>query len=124
MGRYVVQPRLEFMRAVLQERMAPEYDERLIVEFENPVQDDKDYILDVTKAHPGAFSVDEVRALASHAELEKEAGRVHFVPAAVRVLDPEEGDGLIPEPEPVVAPGAPKPAAKPPEKLPWNILGL
>lgn len=152
MGRYVIEPRLEFMRSVLQERLVPEYDERLIVEFSSPVQDDKDYQLEVLRAAPQVASVDEWRDLAGMRPMDDDVGRVHFAPSSLRPLDPTEPDGLIPPPDPpaMLDPATgrpvpidpttgkpvppqptggdkPKPKPKPeedPKKMPWNMLGL
>jgi HK97 family phage portal protein len=145
MGRYVVEPRLEFLRAVLQERLVPEYDERLIIDFESPVQDDKDYQLDVLKAAPQVASVDEWRHLAGLRPMDDDAGRVHFAPNSLRPLDPTEEGGLKPPPPPQLdltspenqPPGAPNANSTgednvpPPDegvppkgRMPWNLLGL
>jgi Phage portal protein len=104
-GRYVLEPRLEFQRTIMQERLVPEFDDRLILEYTSPVQEDKDFHLDVTKAHPEAFSVDELRAMANKPALEKDAGKVHFVPEKLTAMDPAAPDGFIPEePEPAPNP--------------------
>jgi HK97 family phage portal protein len=142
MNRYVVEPRLEFMRQVLQERLAPEYDERLIVEFVSPVQDDKDFQLDVLKAAPQVASVDEWRKLAGFRPMDDDAGRVHFAPNSLRPLDPTEPEGMKPPPPPqfVNPPGTPAKPPAPPEdistppaddgappagrRMPWNLFGL
>lgn len=136
MSRYVTEPRLEFQRSILQERLAPEYDERLIVDYISPVAADKEFQLDVLKAAPHIASVDEWRDLADLPIMEDDAGRVHFVNNGFRVLDPTEGEGLA---EPPPEPALPNPAARPgelpepqgnddegekPKKLPWNLLGL
>lgn len=108
MARYVIEPRLEFQRAVMQERLVPEYDERLILEFISPVQDDKDFQLEVATAAKEAFSIDELRALGGLGPLEGDRGRVHMVPNTHTPMDPQEGEGLIaPEPEPAPEPAVP-----------------
>lgn len=139
MSKYVVEPRLEFQRGILQERLAPEYDERLIVDFPSPVEADMEFALNVLKAAPHIASVDEWRALAGLPAMDDDAGRVHMLNNGFRVLDPTEGDGLMEEPpEPVAAlPPGGRPGelpagnddgeddAPPPRKrLPWNVLGL
>lgn len=121
MSRYVIEPRLEFLRSVLQERFAPEYDERLIVEFVSPVQDDRAGQLEAAKAMPGALSVDEWRKLSGHQPMEDEdAGALHFVSTTFK---PTSIEDMVNPPEPVMvtpgapgAPGAPKPAPKPPKR--------
>lgn len=145
MGRYVIEPRLEFMRAILQERLVPEYDERLIVEFVSPVQDDKDFQLEVMKSAPQIASVDEWRDLAGFEPMEDDAGRIHFAPSSLKPLDPTDADGLNPPPLPTPGydedgrplpppldpnkpdPNKPQPGAdkpKPKDQMPWNLLGL
>lgn len=111
MSRYVIEPRLEFLRSVLQERFAPEYDERLIVEYVSPVQDDRAGQLSAAKAMPGALSIDEWRKLSGHKPMEdQDAGALHFVTGTVK---PTSVEDMLNPPEPVVVapgmPGAPKP---------------
>ena len=78
--RYVIVPRLEALRMHLQEKLAPEYDPRIIVDFDNPVQEDKEFVMNAAKAFPWALTVDESRRLLSLPPLEGEAGKVHMVP--------------------------------------------
>jgi HK97 family phage portal protein len=110
--RYVIEPRLEFLRAVLQERLVPEYDERLILDFSPPVQEDKDFYLDVAKAAPWSLSVDEWRALAGRPAMPDDAGAVHFVPNALSPMDPALAEGFMgeennpPPPQPLGGPPA------------------
>lgn len=120
-SRYVVEPRCEFLRCVLQERLVPEFDERLILDYASPVQDDKDFHLDVARAAPYAISVDEWRDMMGKPPLDDDAGLVHLIPNTSTPMDPTGEDGLIePEPEPMPVPvggpppGAPAPAAPPP----------
>lgn len=101
--RRVIVPRLETQRAVLQERLAPMYDARLIVDYVSPVQDDKSYHLDVGKAAPWALMVDEWREMAGQEELPDGAGKVFMVPF-----------NLVPSSAPADA-AAPAPAAAPPK---------
>ncbi|MBX6354554.1 MAG: phage portal protein [Micromonosporaceae bacterium] len=88
-ARYVLVPRLEFLRAVLQERLVPEFDDRLILDFVSPVVEDQERILNAAKAAPWARSVDEWRALQGLPPLDNEVGNVFLVPANLRaVADP------------------------------------
>jgi len=59
--RHVVVPRLEFRRAVLQQTLVPEFDDRLILDFESPVPDDKEFELQVMRSQPWAFKANEIR---------------------------------------------------------------
>lgn len=100
MSRYVVDPRLEFQRTVLQERFAPEYDERLIVEYVSTIQEDKEYRLEVAKAAPFALTVNEWRKMTGHGPLEdEEAGELHAVPTTYH-LQPIEKYEAPPTPPP------------------------
>jgi HK97 family phage portal protein len=82
----VVLPRQEFLRATLQERLVPEYDERLILDFVSPVQDDKQAQLEAAKVAPYSLMVDEWRGLAGQQPLENEAGQVHVLPINVQLV--------------------------------------
>ena len=121
-GRYVLEPRLELMRCVMQERLVPEFDERIILDYTSPVQDDKDFTLDVSKAHPYAFSVDEIRGMVNLPEMDKDVGKVHFSPINFEALDPASDDGLLPPP-PDPNPPVAIPPALPPGQQPKPVPG-
>lgn len=67
MAKNVVTPRLDAMRDVLQNNLVPLFDERLILDYDDPVDANDEHNLNVVKAAPFAFDVDEIRALADHA---------------------------------------------------------
>jgi len=79
-SRWVVLPRLEFMRSVMQTKLVPEYDERLILDFHSPIAEDKEFILNAAKAAPWSLTLDEWRLMQSQKPLEDDAGKVHMVP--------------------------------------------
>lgn len=94
-GRRVLIPRLELIRSVLQERLMPEFDERLIVDYESPVTKDREMELDAAKAAPWALTINEWRCMQGLEPLEV-GGDVHLVPptsVAARF------DGEMPEPQ-------------------------
>jgi HK97 family phage portal protein len=95
-ARYVVQPRLEFMRAFLQERLVPEYDERLIIDYVSPVQKDEEMALKAAQAAPWSRNVDEWRELQDLPRLEDEKGAVHVFPNTVREHTMGEEDPVPP----------------------------
>lgn len=106
----VVQPRREALRAQLQARLAPEYDDRLIVDYVDTTPADKEHKLAVMKVAPWAFSQEEW-----HEEVGSDDGEeVYMVPlnayATTDLLDqkqrPQGGAGGRP-------PGEPPPAAQP-----------
>ncbi len=60
----VLLPRLDLVEAILQ-TFAGLFDERLVFCFDDPKPDDINFVLEVTKAHGGAFTENEKRALAN-----------------------------------------------------------
>lgn len=76
-------PRLEQERSDRQERLAPEFDERLLIEFDSPVPADRDFIAKLMQQSPAAFRIDEVRELAEHDALPDGRGKLHAVPVGV-----------------------------------------
>jgi SPP1 gp7 family putative phage head morphogenesis protein len=68
-SKYVLTPRLEARRAAYNEQLAWQYDERLFLDFEDPVEENKEFKLEVTRSRPAAFTDDEVRALAGEGPL-------------------------------------------------------
>lgn len=79
-ARWVVQPRLEFLRVVLQERLVPEFDDRLILDYESPVSEDKEHKLNVARAAPWSLTVDEWREMQGREPLPDGQGRVYMLP--------------------------------------------
>lgn len=98
-ARWVLLPRLEFLRVTLQERLIPEYDERLILEYESPVMEDREMDLKVAQAAPWSRDVDEWRALQGLEPIADGSGRGTFmipstlIPQAMAVTPPPEDIG-------------------------------
>lgn len=63
MARNVVIPRLEFMRQVLQSQLISQYDDRLIISYDNPVEEDRDMQLQAVVVMPDTLRVDEMRKI-------------------------------------------------------------
>ena len=81
MSRYVVLPRLEYIRAVLQERLVPLFDDRIIIDYESPIKEDKAFQLQVFKSAGWAFTQDEWRELACEEPIDDEAeGEIKMKP--------------------------------------------
>lgn len=80
MGKYVIVPRLEFQRAIIQKQLIEKYDERLILDYVSPVLEDREFELKVMQAMPHDFTVDEIRELANRRPLPNGAGEGFFVP--------------------------------------------
>ena len=100
-ARWVLLPRLEMLRAILQERLIPEYDSRLIVGYVSPVEEDREFALEVAKTAAWSRSVDEWRKLQDLEPLPDGAGEYWLVPAG---LEPREGFEPV---EPGAIPPAP-----------------
>ena len=77
--RNVVVPRLELLRAYIQERLIPEYDDALIINYKSPVQADKDFQLKAAEKAPWALTVDEHREFMGREPLPDGKGAVHMV---------------------------------------------
>lgn len=79
-AKFVILPRLELMRSILQQKLLPEYDDRLILNFKSPVQEDKEFALAVGTVFPWALTVDEQRDMMALDKLDNDAGNVHMIP--------------------------------------------
>lgn len=79
-GLYVVQPRLEFHREHLQERLVPQFDQRLVLDYDSPVQADRGAELQAMTAAPWAATLDEWRARQGLEPLPEGEGEQRLVP--------------------------------------------
>jgi phage portal protein BeeE len=59
-------PRLRLLREVVQQHLVPEFDERLVVDFANPVEEDREFTRRVMLGAKEHFTRNELRALARH----------------------------------------------------------
>jgi hypothetical protein len=97
-GRWVLVPRLEFARATLQERLVPDFDENLILDYVSPVQEDKDFNLKVAQAAPWSTMIDEWRAMRGEDPLPNNQGKVFMMPFGLHPVPLQENDTfLLPE---------------------------
>lgn len=113
-SRWVLVPRLEFKRVTLQARLVPDFgDPSLVLDYVSPVEEDRAHVLDVMKARPDAFWIDEWREEAGRGELDEKAGQVFattIVTQYRRQLAPEaSADPTVP-----IDPTDPPPAVDPP----------
>lgn len=83
----VISPRAEFQRQFFQEKLLPEYDPRLIIEYDSPVPSDKEQELNAAKAQPHVLSVDEWRELTGHGALPDEEGKVYIIQGQPKVIE-------------------------------------
>jgi hypothetical protein len=102
MGKYVLVPRLEFMRIILQQQLIEKYDERLILDYVSPVVEDKEFELQVTQAHPSNFTIDEIRELANRRKIE--GGTGFMVPINTTYVTNLSDTAVEPAPNPTPEP--------------------
>jgi len=76
----VLTPRLEFLRAIYQEKLIAEWDDRLIVEYVSPIREDQEHALAVATVAPWSLTQDEWREMAGKPEVENGKGKVYMVP--------------------------------------------
>lgn len=86
-ARWVLTPRLEFFRVELNSSLMPEFDDGLVLDYDNPVPEDKQHQLDVIREVPYAFSIDEIREVAEMAALDGDEGGVKPVPTGIYFVD-------------------------------------
>lgn len=66
----VLVPRLDLVVAELQRKIIPDFDDRMILSYDDPVPDDNEFRLRVMKEFPHAVTLNEIRALGSLPERE------------------------------------------------------
>lgn len=79
-AKWVLVPRLEVRRCVYQNTLIKDFDDRLILDYVSPVAQDKEHKLNVIKATPWAFRLDEIREQADYSELDNGVGEAFVKP--------------------------------------------
>jgi len=74
----VIVPRMEFLRTQLQERLIPLYDDRLILDYISPIEEDREHALKVAQAAPWALSVNEWREMMNLERLPGDEGEEYM----------------------------------------------
>lgn len=106
-AKHIMVPRLELIRSVMQEQLIPDFDERIILDYETPVEEDKEYHLNVAKSAPWSLQIDEWRSMQGLDPLPNGEGEAFMVP--FNVLYTKKLADSVPEPvEPVEDPLLPK----------------
>lgn len=85
----VLIPRLEMWQEYLNTRLVPMFGENsnIILLYDSPMPDDRDFVLEMIKAAPFAFTVDEIRILAGRRPLVGVGGELHPLPRTVALVD-------------------------------------
>lgn len=106
----VLMPRLILWENTLNETIAREYGRTdLLLLFDNPIPEDREFALAVAKTMPGAFSFDDMRGLAEMPQLGTEIAALHPMKTGITLQSFEEG-AEIKESKPAPMP-QPKPEA-------------
>ena len=80
----VIVPRIDLVRSTLDQDLVPQYDDRIILGYDNPIPDDNEFRLKVMKTQPGAFTVNEWRRLAAYPDHDQ--GSMFMVPTDIAVV--------------------------------------
>lgn len=81
-------PRLEFQRDNMQSGLIPEWDEDVILDYESPTEEDREFNLEVMKANAAAFTVDDWRDTGGRGPLDGGTGNTLLIPTTVLPTDP------------------------------------
>ena len=81
-SKWVLIPRLDRIRETVQTQLVPLYDERYIFQYASPVEEDREFRLDVMKAAPYAFPLDDWRAVLGDDPFPNGQGQVIVIPNA------------------------------------------
>lgn len=88
----VVEPALEAQRNVLQEELVPKYDERLILGYDSPVEEDHEFQLKAMEAEPSAPTINEWRAVQGLDAVDY--GDQHIFTLSKKVVDLNDPDAF------------------------------
>lgn len=122
-ARWVLMPRLEFLRIMMQLHLVERYDERLILDYVSPVMDDSEYELKVMTVQPAIPTVDEWRekmGLAPSEDTKVGQGNVapvnmEWIPSLDELTTPEPPAGFDENGKPLMPGAKPGPGAEPEE---------
>jgi hypothetical protein len=113
-ARWVLTPRLEFIRQILQHFLIPDYDDRLILDYDSPVAQDKEHILKVATIAPFSLTVDEWRIMQGLLPLPDGAGQVFMKPLNYEAVLMEDLKNPYSQQGPDEPPADQNPANEPP----------
>lgn len=100
MAKYVTDPRKDFIRAAFQEQLVGDFDDRLILDYECPIEEDREFILKVAEKAPWSRDVDEWRDLQDLEPMENEQGKgVYAAPLNLRFMRGHDIDEDMPAPD-------------------------
>jgi len=99
-SKWVVVPRAEVLRLTLQTQLMPLYDDRLIIDYVSPVEEDKEHRLKVMEKAPWVFPAVEWREAAGAEPFGDERDEIHAIPTGITLgpLEPTFIDDGEPDP--------------------------
>lgn len=106
MAKDVILPRGEFQRTYFQEKLIPEFDERLVIDFVSPIPTDPEFLLKAAMAQPATVRVNEWRDLQGQDDLEDGTGDLFLVSGmGVRAIEgfdelQQDADLVVPPVDP------------------------
>ena len=101
-ARWVVKPRLEFIRRKVNEFWLPDFGDNLYIDFDDPTPEDAESEAKISQllVDAGILTIDEARALNDYDELPKKTGRVFKIPIATTLIPEDSGiNQEVQEPE-------------------------
>lgn len=101
-GKSVIDPALDFIRGYLQSELMPLYDDRLILGYDSPVAEDKDFQLEALKAAPWTATINEWRQVQGLDA--KDYGDVHVFPLNEKPVDLEDPEAFSQPSQPAITP--------------------
>jgi hypothetical protein len=90
-AKHVVVPELDVFRSHLQMHLMPFYDDRLIIGYDSPVGEDKEYKLEVARSARWAFTLNELRRMGGEDPVPY--GNVHVFQLQDLVVTPDQLEG-------------------------------
>jgi len=75
--KHVIVPRVEIIQDSIIIALASQFDTRLRIDFISPIQEDREHALNVSKAHPHAFTLDEIREQADLEPIDNNEGEIY-----------------------------------------------
>ena len=83
-SKLVILPRLVMLEEHINRQLIPEMQEEgTIILFDDPVQEDKEFALEVIRTAPYAVSVNEIRRFCAKDEIDNEDGELHAIPSGM-----------------------------------------
>lgn len=86
-AKHVITPRVELLRTLLQERLIPDFDDRIILDFDSTIEEDKEHKLNVYKSAPHMFTQRQWQELAG----EQSGDDIYAIPFNITFTDSLNG---------------------------------